>query len=82
MSQKQTLIKLEPAVIGLYIRTIDLDYSYENNAELAALIQDVFNVECTKEDIDNYQMHFVMEDYEKLNREIEYEGCYEERLQL
>jgi len=69
--QKETLVKFDESLLSLYIKTVELDHSYSGNAELAVLIQEVFGMECTKEHIDNYQMNFVMEDYEKESRMIE-----------
>lgn len=62
--------KVELSTIGIYIRTVSLDHSYKDNKELAELIQDTFGVICTREDVDNYQMHFEMENYEKYNEDL------------
>ena len=45
--------------IGLYLRTIELDYKPKDNQERADLITQFFNVICLKEDVDNYEEHYL-----------------------
>ena len=73
MGEIKQLEKVKSYEIGFFIKVILLDYRPSDNQELADLITEHFEVDCTKEDIDNYQMVFVYEDYEKVNRIIEYD---------
>ena len=41
--------------IGLYIRTIELDYRVNSNQEMADLITHFFNVLCLEEDVAEYK---------------------------
>lgn len=56
--------------IGLYIRTIELDYKVTSNQELADLITHFFNVLCLEEDIINYKS--ISYDWELESRREEY----------
>ena len=56
--------------IGLYIRTIELDYRVNSNQELADLITHFFNVLCLEEDIVNYKS--ITNDWELESRREEY----------
>jgi hypothetical protein len=41
--------------LGLYLRTIELEYKPKDNQERADLITEFFNVICLVEDIENYE---------------------------
>lgn len=69
---KKVLIDFDENLIGLYITTIDLDYDYENYTELAQLVEQVFGMKCTKENIEQYYSYHLGEDYEKESRMIKY----------
>jgi hypothetical protein len=56
--------------IGLYIRTIELDYKVTSDQELADLITHFFNVLCLEEDIVNYKS--ISYDWELESRKEEY----------
>jgi hypothetical protein len=56
--------------IGLYIRTVELDYRVNSNQELADLITHFFNVLCLEEDIINYKS--ITNDWELESRREEY----------
>jgi hypothetical protein len=63
--------------IGLYLRTIQLDYKPEDNQEMADLITQHFNVLCLVEDIEHYleleHNHIIInEDYELDSRRAKY----------
>lgn len=63
--------------IGLYLRTIQLDYKPEDNQEMADLITQHFNVICLVEDIEHYleleHNHTIInEDYELDSRRAKY----------
>jgi hypothetical protein len=58
--------------LGLYLRTIELDYNPKNNQERADLITQFFNVICLKEDVDNYELHYHNHDWELESRREEY----------
>ena len=63
--------------IGLYLRTIQLDYKPEDNQEMADLITQHFNVLCLVEDIQHYleleHNHTIInEDYELDSRRAKY----------
>ena len=63
--------------IGLYLRTIQLDYKPEDNQEMADLITQHFNVLCLVEDIEHYleleHNHTIInEDYELDSRRAKY----------
>jgi hypothetical protein len=58
--------RIEIEEIGLYLRTIQMDYSPKNNKEMAELISKHFNVICEEEDVDNY--HVLYEHHEELNK--------------
>lgn len=47
-------VKLED--LGLYIRTISIDYKPKNNKKMAELISDHFSVICTEENIEHYNI--------------------------
>ncbi len=50
--KKSKKVRMED--IGLYIRTITMDYNPKNQKELAELISEQFDVICTEEDIAHY----------------------------
>ena len=56
--------------IGLYIRTIELDYTVNSNQELADLITHFFNVLCLEEDVVKYKA--ITNDWELESRREEY----------
>lgn len=63
--------------IGLYLRTIQLDYKPEDNQEMADLITQHFNVLCLVEDVEHYlelehDYSIINEDYELEDRRVEY----------
>jgi hypothetical protein len=63
-SLKKERVKLEE--LGLYIRTINIDYKPKNNKELANLISEHFNLICLEIDI---EQHYVLyEHYEELSK--------------
>lgn len=41
--------------LGLYLRTVELDYKPVDNKERAELISELFNVICYEEDVDHYE---------------------------
>ncbi len=59
--------------IGIYLRLIHMDYSPVSDEEMAYLISEQFNVDCTANDIMYYErLHIEMEDLEKIQRMSEY----------
>jgi hypothetical protein len=59
--------------LGLYLRTIELDYKPQDNQERADLISQFFNVICYKEDVDHYeQLSHRHYDWELESRREEY----------
>lgn len=66
--------------LGLYIRTIQMDYKPKNNEQLAELISEHFNVICDEEDLEQYnvlydyheELYKAHEDYELEDRRINY----------
>lgn len=63
--------------IGLYLRTIQLDYKPEDNQEMADLITQHFNVLCLVEDVEHYlelehDLNIIKEDYELEDRRAKY----------
>jgi len=64
--------------IGLYIKSLQIDYNLGNNARIAMLITKHFNVFCTEEDILKYEelsyYHecFSEEEYDLLNEREQY----------
>lgn len=64
--------------LGLYLRTIELDYKPKDNQERADLITQFFNVICLVEDIDYYERCFneynniINHDWELESRREEY----------
>jgi hypothetical protein len=69
MEVKQ-LPKVKLDELGMYLRTIYLDYKPTTNKERAELVTQFFNVLCTEEDIEHYEelhyftTHFVEQDFE------------------
>jgi hypothetical protein len=68
----ETIIESKPRVrideIGLYLKTIELDYCPKDNEERASLITENFPVLCLKEDVDQYEervtKNFIEENWE------------------
>ena len=59
--------------LGLYLRTIQLDYKPESTQEMADLITYYFNVICLPEDIEEYnRLHQINQDWELESRREEY----------
>lgn len=64
--------------LGLYLRTIELDYKPQDNQERADLISQFFNVLCYKEDVDHYEQlthrheEIIQQDWELESRREEY----------
>lgn len=59
--------------LGVYLRTIELDYKPQDNQERADLISQFFNVICYKEDVDHYeQLSHRYHDWELESRREEY----------
>jgi hypothetical protein len=56
MEEISNLPKVRIDEIGMYLRTIELDYRPSNNKERAELITTHFNVCCLPEDIIYYEM--------------------------
>jgi len=56
--QSKTRERVRLGDLGLYLRTIELDYKPKDNQERADLITQFFNVLCLKEDVDNYEQCF------------------------
>jgi hypothetical protein len=54
MEVKQ-LPKVKLDELGMYLRTIYLDYKLTTNKERAELVTQFFNVLCTEEDIEHYE---------------------------
>jgi len=68
-TKKQLLQKVRIEDIELFLKTIAIDYKPKDNQEKADLISEHFNVICTLEDIEEYEMIFeyhqeIMEDFE------------------
>lgn len=69
LNQKED-VKIED--IGMYLRLIQMDFQPDTDDELADLICQQFNVNCTAQDIRIYeQLHIEYEDYEKVSRMVE-----------
>lgn len=66
MEQTSPKKRIEIEEIGLYLRTIQIDYPNKNNKEMAELISRHFDVICEEEDIDNY--HVLYEHHEELQK--------------
>jgi hypothetical protein len=63
--------------IGLFLKTIEADYSPRNNAHRAKLITQYFPVICLEEDVDHYEelcnvRNEIVEDYELEDRRHSY----------
>ena len=56
MEEINNLPRVRVDEIGMYLKTIELDYQPSNNIERAELITTHFNVCCLPEDIDHYEM--------------------------
>jgi len=72
-TKKQSLQKVRIDDIGLFLKTIEIDYKPKDNQERADLISEHFNVLCTLEDVEEYEMmqeHYneSLEDYELVGR--------------
>jgi hypothetical protein len=64
--------------LGLYLRTVELDYKPVDNKERAELISELFNVVCYEEDVDHYEQlthsyqEFIDNDWDLESRREEY----------
>lgn len=58
--------------IGLFLKTIEIDYKPKDNQERADLISEHFNVLCTLEDVEEYEM--MQEHYEESLEDWELDG--------
>ena len=56
MEEINNLPRVRVDEIGMYLKTIELDYQPSNNIERAELITTHFNVCCLPEDIEHYEM--------------------------
>lgn len=56
MEKVNNLPRVRIDEIGMYLKTIELDYQPSNNTERAELITTHFNVCCLPEDIEHYEM--------------------------
>jgi hypothetical protein len=74
MKDIQAKPRVKISEIGLFLKTIEIDYKPKNNQERAELITKYFPVLCLQEDVDRYEMFCSnpQEDYELLNRREEY----------
>lgn len=64
MEQTSNKKRVEIEEIGLYLRTIQAEYSPKNNKEMAELISEHFPVICLEEDVDQY--HVMYDHHEEL----------------
>lgn len=70
--------KVEFFELGLFLKTIELDFKPSTNEERAELISRYFNVICTVEDIEMYELseynsrQMIQEDYELASRRENY----------
>jgi hypothetical protein len=70
--------KVELHELGLFLKTIELDFKPSTNEERAELISRYFPVVCTVEDIEMYELseynfkQIIQEDYELLSRRENY----------
>jgi hypothetical protein len=76
-TKKQPLQKVRIEDLGLFLKTIHLDYKPKDNQERADLISEHFNVICTLEDIEEYEMMYEyhqeqIEDFETEDRRHSY----------
>ena len=78
MEEKITNRRVTLDELGLYLRTIELDYKPQDNQERADLISQFFNVLCYKEDVDHYEQlahkhqEYLQQDWELESRREEY----------
>lgn len=56
MEKIDNLPRVRQDEIGMYLRTIELDYKPNSNEERAELITKFFNVLCLIEDIEHHEM--------------------------
>ena len=71
-TKKQSLPKVKIDDLGLFLKTIELDYKPKDNQERADLISEHFNVICTLEDIEEYEM--LSQHHEEFMEDFELEG--------
>jgi hypothetical protein len=70
--------KVELHELGLFLKTIELDFNPSTNEERAELVSRYFPVVCTVEDIEMYELseynfkQIIQEDYELLSRRENY----------
>lgn len=76
MNNIQNKPKVRLDEIGLYLRTIQLDYKPNSHQEMADLITQHFNVLCLVEDIEHYleleYNYSIKEDFELEDRRVDY----------
>lgn len=70
-------VEIKPRVqmqeLGVFLKTIEIDFNPQNNAERAQLITEHFPVLCLEEDVDRYEMlSNIQEDYELESRRESY----------
>lgn len=70
-------VEIKPRVqmqeLGVFLRTIEIDFKPQNNAERAELITKYFPVLCLEEDVDRYEMlSNIQKDYELESRRESY----------
>lgn len=70
-------VEIKPRVqmqeLGVFLRTIEIDFKPQNNAERAQLITEYFPVLCLEEDVNRYEMlSNIQEDYELESRRESY----------
>jgi hypothetical protein len=68
-TQAKPRVKIED--IGLYIKTLQMDYILKDNAHIAKLITKNFNVLCKEEDILKYEeLHYYYEQFREEDMEL------------
>lgn len=70
-------VEIKPRVqmqeLGVFLRTIEIDFKPQNNAQRAQLITEYFLVLCLEEDVDRYEMlSNPQQDYELESRRESY----------
>lgn len=74
MNKTNNLPRVSLDELGMFLKTIELDYKPKNNQERAELITTHFHVLCLVEDIEHYEeLHAQLNrDYELVSRREEY----------
>jgi hypothetical protein len=77
MNNIQNKPRVKISEIGLFLKTIEIDYKPKDNQERAELITKYFPVLCLKEDVDHYEelcniRQEIVEDYELEDRRHSY----------